>query len=75
VLFNSGIPAHAYWYWIGLAALVGYVFLFYTLYTLALTYLNRKFNPFTKSSKLLNFKIVMLCRIYLPTTTTDYVFC
>ncbi|KAH8952001.1 hypothetical protein BDL97_09G061300 [Sphagnum fallax] len=40
VLFNSGIPAHAYWYWIGLAALVGYVFLFYTLYTLALTYLN-----------------------------------
>jgi len=40
VLFNSGLPTHAYWYWIGVAALVGYVILFYTLYTLALTYLN-----------------------------------
>ncbi len=50
VLFNSGLPTHAYWYWIGVAALVGYVILFYTLYTLALTYLNRKSfvisNPF-----------------------------
>ncbi len=50
VLFNSGLPTQAYWYWIGVAALVGYVILFYTLYTLALTYLNRKSflisNPF-----------------------------
>jgi hypothetical protein len=50
VLVNSGLPTQAYWYWIGVAALVGYVILFYTLYTLALTYLNRKSflisNPF-----------------------------
>ncbi|XP_074271811.1 pleiotropic drug resistance protein 1-like [Silene latifolia] len=40
VLEARGIFTSAYWYWIGLAALAGYVVLFNGLYTLALTYLN-----------------------------------
>ncbi|XP_074280493.1 pleiotropic drug resistance protein 1-like [Silene latifolia] len=40
VLDARGIFAHAYWYWIGLGALVGYVILFNVMYTIALTYLN-----------------------------------
>ncbi|KAK9682599.1 hypothetical protein RND81_10G084400 [Saponaria officinalis] len=40
VLEARGFFTNAYWYWIGLAALAGYVVLFNVLYTVALTYLN-----------------------------------
>ncbi|XP_056691012.1 pleiotropic drug resistance protein 1 isoform X2 [Spinacia oleracea] len=40
VLESRGIFAHAYWYWIGLGGLVGYVLLLNLLYTFTLTYLN-----------------------------------
>ncbi|XP_074562051.1 ABC transporter G family member 36-like isoform X3 [Curcuma longa] len=45
VLRARGIFPEAKWYWIGLGALVGYVFLFNALFTMALTYLK----PFGKS--------------------------
>ncbi|XP_027084814.1 pleiotropic drug resistance protein 1-like [Coffea arabica] len=44
VLESRGIFAEARWYWIGVGALIGYLFLFNFLYTLALTYLK----PFEK---------------------------
>ncbi|XP_077211753.1 pleiotropic drug resistance protein 1-like isoform X1 [Tasmannia lanceolata] len=40
ILESRGIFPHAYWYWIGVIALFGYIFLFNGFYTLALTYLN-----------------------------------
>ncbi|KAH9622500.1 hypothetical protein KSS87_017391 [Heliosperma pusillum] len=40
VLDSRGIFTNAYWYWIGLGALVGYVLLFNVMYTITLTYLN-----------------------------------
>lgn len=43
ILKSRGIFPEAKWYWIGLGALFGYVFLFNGLFTIALTYLNRKF--------------------------------
>ncbi|XP_077210380.1 pleiotropic drug resistance protein 1-like [Tasmannia lanceolata] len=40
VLKSRGIFPEAYWYWIGVGALVGYVFLLNGLFTLTLSYLN-----------------------------------
>ncbi|XP_077209810.1 pleiotropic drug resistance protein 1-like [Tasmannia lanceolata] len=40
VLKARGIFTHSYWYWIGVGALVGYIFLFNGLFTMALAYLN-----------------------------------
>ncbi|KAK4590481.1 hypothetical protein RGQ29_020864 [Quercus rubra] len=40
VLKSRGFFPHAYWYWIGLGALIGFVLLFNAAFTLALTYLN-----------------------------------
>jgi ABC-type multidrug transport system ATPase subunit/ABC-type multidrug transport system permease subunit len=40
ILINSGVFPKNYWYWIGIAALMGYVLLFNTMYTFVLTYLN-----------------------------------
>ncbi|XP_077211741.1 pleiotropic drug resistance protein 1-like [Tasmannia lanceolata] len=40
ILESRGIFPHAYWYWIGVSALFGYIFVFNGLYTVALTYLN-----------------------------------
>lgn len=42
VMHNFGIHQNAYLYWLGVGTLAGYIILFNTLYTLALTYLNRK---------------------------------
>lgn len=43
LLLNSrGVFAQSRWYWIGVAALVGYIFLFNFFYTLALAYLKRR---------------------------------
>ncbi|XVE63544.1 hypothetical protein DITRI_Ditri07aG0028500 [Diplodiscus trichospermus] len=44
VLKSRGIFPEAHWYWIGVGALIGYVFLFNFLFSLALKYLN----PFSK---------------------------
>ncbi|KAH7841200.1 hypothetical protein Vadar_026918 [Vaccinium darrowii] len=49
VLKFRGIPTEAHWYWLGVGALIAYVFLFNFLFTLALTYLN----PFGKPQALL----------------------
>ncbi|KAK2399047.1 pleiotropic drug resistance protein [Trifolium repens] len=44
VMKTRGFFPQAYWYWIGVGALIGYVFLFNFLFTLALQYLS----PFRK---------------------------
>jgi hypothetical protein len=44
VLKSRGVFAQADWYWIGVGALIGYIFLFNFLFTLALKYLNRKYH-------------------------------
>ncbi|KAL8521925.1 hypothetical protein ACS0TY_012179 [Phlomoides rotata] len=44
VLMSRGIFPEAHWYWIGVGALIGYVFLFNFLATMALVYLNRKYS-------------------------------
>ncbi|KAL7187490.1 hypothetical protein ACSBR1_037549 [Camellia fascicularis] len=49
VLKSRGIFPEAYWYWIGVGASIGYIFLFNSLFTLALTYLN----PFGKPQAIL----------------------
>jgi hypothetical protein len=42
-LKSRGFFTHAYWYWIGVGALIGYIFLHNFLYTIALTYLDREY--------------------------------
>lgn len=43
VLQEHNIPNGDYWYWIGVGGLLAYALLFNCTVTLALTYLNRKF--------------------------------
>lgn len=43
VLTSRGVFPEAKWYWIGFGALIGYLFLFNILFTLAITYLNREY--------------------------------
>lgn len=45
VLESRGIFPHAYWYWIGVGALFGFVFIYNIFFVLALTYLD----PFEKA--------------------------
>ncbi|KAK7349157.1 hypothetical protein VNO77_06301 [Canavalia gladiata] len=40
ILESRGFFTDAYWYWIGIGALIGFIFLFNIIYTLALTCLN-----------------------------------
>ncbi|KAL3008127.1 hypothetical protein AAZX31_07G014600 [Glycine max] len=42
ILESRGYFTHEYWYWIGIGALIGFMFLFNIIYTLALTYLSHK---------------------------------
>ncbi|XP_043718327.1 pleiotropic drug resistance protein 1-like isoform X2 [Telopea speciosissima] len=49
VMNSKGFFTEAYWYWIGVGALIGYVFLFNLFYTFALAYLN----PFKSSQAVL----------------------
>ncbi|CAK9224005.1 unnamed protein product [Sphagnum troendelagicum] len=51
ILINSGVFPKNYWYWIGIAALMGYVLLFNTMYTFVLTYLNPLGKPQAVISK------------------------
>lgn len=43
VLKSHGIFPEAHWYWIGVAALIGYTFLFNIIIAFALQYLDRKY--------------------------------
>lgn len=43
VLRNFDVPNDKNWFWIGVAALLGFTVLFNILFTFALMYLNRKF--------------------------------
>ncbi|KAG5540558.1 hypothetical protein RHGRI_020690 [Rhododendron griersonianum] len=52
VLKSCGIFPEAHWYWIGVGALVGYVFLFNALFTLALAYLSRRGDEVQRSASL-----------------------
>ncbi|WCJ40334.1 ABC transporter G family member 40 [Euphorbia peplus] len=45
VLNSRGFFTHAYWYWIGVGALVGFTLLYNFLFTLALTFLGPLQNP------------------------------
>lgn len=44
VLKSRGLFPEAYWYWIGVGAMLGYIFLFNFLFTLALKFLDRKYH-------------------------------
>ncbi|XP_042498756.1 pleiotropic drug resistance protein 1-like [Macadamia integrifolia] len=55
VLKSRGFLPDAYWYWIGVGALIGYIFLFNTLFTLSLSYLN----PFGKPQAVISSEILM----------------
>jgi hypothetical protein len=50
-LINSGVYPRNYWYWIGIAALMGFVLLFNMMYTFVLTYLNPLGKPQAVISK------------------------
>ncbi|XP_013454713.2 pleiotropic drug resistance protein 1 [Medicago truncatula] len=50
VLESRGFFTDAYWYWIGIGALTGFMFLFNILFTMALTHLN----PFDKPQAKIN---------------------
>ncbi|XP_062163795.1 pleiotropic drug resistance protein 1-like isoform X2 [Alnus glutinosa] len=50
VLKSRGVFTEAYWYWIGVGALIGYILLFNFLFTLALHYLD----PFGKPQAVLS---------------------
>ncbi|WOL15051.1 hypothetical protein Cni_G23832 [Canna indica] len=54
VLKSRGVFPEAKWYWIGFGALVGYIFLFNALFTLALTYLK----PLGKSQPVISEEIL-----------------
>lgn len=55
VVKSRGFFPEAYWYWIGVGALVGFTVVFNFCYSLALAYLNREFPseyfPFHVSAK------------------------
>ena len=51
MLMERGLFVPSYWYWIGVGALCGYILLFNVLYTLALTYLKRKFPKYNRRGK------------------------
>lgn len=45
VLKSRGFFTHAYWYWIGVGALVGFMFLLNIMFTISLSCLNREDLP------------------------------
>ncbi|KAL7166190.1 hypothetical protein ACSBR2_036968 [Camellia fascicularis] len=52
VLKSRGIFPEAYWYWIGVGASIGYIFLFNSLFTLALAYLKQRGDEVQRSASL-----------------------
>ena len=68
VLKSRGFLPHAYWYWIGVGAMVGFVLLFNIFFTLAVTYLNRGYhNPFQFSISFL-FNLLNLILVQVEET-------
>lgn len=68
ILESRGFFTHAYWYWIGIGALVGFVFLFNILFAVALSYLNREFQsshfiPWVKFHILIHFSQIWLINL------------
>ena len=64
ILKSRGIFPEAKWYWIGVGAMFGYMFLFNFLFTLALTYLNRKYSSYafiTEGEKIRQSNLTLLC--------------
>ncbi|KAF7814326.1 pleiotropic drug resistance protein 1-like [Senna tora] len=57
VLESRGFFTHAYWYWIGVGALIGFVFLFNITFTVALHYLNQCQSMPSKAEQFLNFLV------------------
>ncbi|KAM4100328.1 hypothetical protein ACB094_05G059900 [Castanea mollissima] len=51
VLKSCRFFTHAYWYWIGVGALIGFILLFNAAFTLALTYLNPLGKPQSAKSE------------------------
>lgn len=63
VLKNFDVEAKSYWYWIGVAALLGFTILFNVLFTFALMYLNRKSKEWWFIKWLLMFQYVILFQV------------
>lgn len=65
VLESRGFPTEAYWYWIGVGALLGFVFLFNIGYTLCLQFLNREYHFILciRTAKYLGPCILKMCKL------------
>jgi hypothetical protein len=65
VLKSRGFFTHAYWYWIGVGALIGFIFLTNFLYTLFLTYLDCEYLYIWLFIKTLIMMMQYVTKIYL----------
>jgi hypothetical protein len=64
LLESSDIFTDKNWYWIGVAALLGFTIFFNVLFTLSLMYLNRKYLKYSLNSLLINLEnhlVIVLC--------------
>jgi hypothetical protein len=61
LLESRGFFTESYWYWIGLAALVGFAVILNILFTLALHYLNRNDRLVSLTIKFVVFRILFMC--------------
>jgi hypothetical protein len=64
LLEGSDIFTDKNWYWIGVAALLGFTIFFNVLFTLSLMYLNRKYLKYSLNSLLINLEnhlVIVLC--------------
>jgi hypothetical protein len=65
VLKSRGFFTHAYWYWIGVGALIGFIFLSNFLYALFLTYLDCEYLYIWLFIKTLIMMMQYVTKIYL----------
>jgi hypothetical protein len=59
-----GIFVHAYWYWIGVVALIGYVCLFNFIFTLTLTFLGREYLNPSSSQRLCHLNLITNAQLF-----------
>lgn len=52
ILESRGLFAESNWVWIGVGALIGYILVFNAVYTVALTFLDRKYPQFYTQMRL-----------------------